>query len=275
MKAAEDFLEVVLFAHVIAAAEQVMKTGNLPTDCKEVADSIIDNYIKVSIPTERTSNNDTVHPGVQDSVYTYATDFLTMALIWYGFHDSIKMGDGNRIMNYWKFMTAIFKQTGHNNYAKEGFLMLAQSAILSSRQSAELKWSRTVNTHGCAGNNIPVDLHMEHLNRRMKDMMRGLGSNITPESVQRASKALGVIEAVCTNFEKSSNVTLNKEYHSIPSFERDLKQLSEQLVREEVFAIKDSRHHQRFSKHRNLMKSIDWKKMNEWVKEQILNYDTY
>jgi len=56
-----------------------------------------------------------------------------MVLIWYGFHDSIKMGDGNRIMMYWKFMTAIFKQTGHNNYTKEGFLMLAQSAILSSR----------------------------------------------------------------------------------------------------------------------------------------------
>ena len=94
---------------------------------------------------------------------------------------------------------------------------------------------------------------MEHLNRRLKGMMRGLGSNITPESMQRASKALGVIEAVCTNFEELSNVTLNKDYHSILSFERDLKQLSEQLVRKEVFVIKDNRHHQR---HRNLMKAI-------------------
>ena len=32
-----------MFAHVIAAAEQVMKTRNLPIDCKEAADSIIDN----------------------------------------------------------------------------------------------------------------------------------------------------------------------------------------------------------------------------------------
>ena len=29
MKTAEDFLEVVLFAHVIAAAEQVMKSGTM------------------------------------------------------------------------------------------------------------------------------------------------------------------------------------------------------------------------------------------------------
>ena len=68
----------------------------------------------------------------------------------------------------------MIKQTGHNNYTKEEFLMLAQSAVLSSRLSTKLKWSRTVNTHGCAGNNILLDLHMEHLNCRLKGMMHGL-----------------------------------------------------------------------------------------------------
>jgi len=79
-------------------------------------------------------------PTDSDSVYTYATDFLTMALPWYGFHDTIRMGDGNRIFTYWKFLTAIFNQMGHCNYAKEGFLMLAQSCLLSPRTLAELKW---------------------------------------------------------------------------------------------------------------------------------------
>ena len=103
---------------------------NLPTDCNVVADAIIVKFVQVSIPTnEPISNNDTSRSNVQDSVYAYATDYLTMALLWYGFHDAIKMGDGNRILSYWKFLTAIFKQTGHYNYAKEGFLMLAQSAL--------------------------------------------------------------------------------------------------------------------------------------------------
>ena len=33
MKAAEDFLEVVLRPHVVSAAKQVMKTLNTPGDC--------------------------------------------------------------------------------------------------------------------------------------------------------------------------------------------------------------------------------------------------
>ena len=59
---------------------------------------------------------------------------------------------------------------------------VAQSTLFSPRRSAEMKWSRTVNSHGHAVYNVPVDLHMEHLNRRLN----GFGSNITPESVQRA-----------------------------------------------------------------------------------------
>ena len=162
MKAAEDFLEVVLFAHVITAAEQVMKTRNIQIDCEVVADSIINNFVTVSIPTidepasnsdtdepaansdtdEPASNSDTLCSSNKDFIYAYATDYLTMALLWHGFHDAIKMGDGNRIMSYWKFLTAIFQQTGHCNYAKQGFFMLAQSELLSSRRST---WFRTVN----------------------------------------------------------------------------------------------------------------------------------
>jgi len=69
-------------------------------------------------------------------VYAYAIDFLTMVLLWYGFHDAIKMGDGNRILSYWKFL--LFS-TIQGNYAKEGFLLLAQSSLLSPRQTTKIK----------------------------------------------------------------------------------------------------------------------------------------
>ena len=51
----------------------------------------------------------------------------------------------------------------------------------------------------------------------------------------------------------------------MPSFEKDLQQLKEQLVAEEVFVIKEGRHHQGFSKHDQLLQSIDREK----------TYDTY
>jgi len=268
MKAAEDFLNVVLCAHVTTAAEQVIKDSSIVSpDCKVIAESIVN----ITIPTSGDSSN-----GMNvDSVHAYATDFLTMALLWHGFHDAIKMGDGNRIVTYWKFLTAVFNHTGHCNYAKEGFVLLAQCSTLSPRQIAEIKWSRTVNTHGRPGSNIPVDLHLEHLNRRLKGMLRGLGSNISPQSVRRASMALGVIETVCTNFETVSAVAPTKDYHSMPSFEKDLQKLHQQLSAEEIFQISEGRSHQGFRQHKQLMASIDWEKTRDWAKKHALAYDTY
>jgi len=54
------------------------------------------------------------------------------------------------------------------NYAKEAVdLLLSQKYLLSERKAAQLLWSRTVNTTGPAGCNIPRDLHLEDLNRRL------------------------------------------------------------------------------------------------------------
>ena len=56
-------------------------------------------------------------------------------------------------------------------------------------------------------------------------------------------------------------------------FENDLQKLKEQLVAEEAFVIEEGRHHQRFSKHDQLLLSINWK-MTEWAQKSI-NYDMY
>ena len=250
-----------------------MKTMDVLGDCKAVAKAIVEQFVRVSLPSPEqiscppTDDSEVSLPSAEqascpptdDSVYNYATDFLTLGLLWHGFHDAIWSGDGDRIMIYWKFLTVVFKKEGNFNYAKEGFLLLAQSLLLSPQKIAELKWCRIVNTSGRPGKNVPVDLHIEHLNRRLKGMMRNLGSNITPESVQRVSKVLGTIETVCSNFEQVTNISASKDYHSMPSFELDLHKLQVQLEAE-VFVEKEQRHRQGFRKHQPLLSSIDWKK---------------
>jgi len=99
-------------------------------------------------------------------------------MLWHSFHDSIKEGDGDRIIIHWKFLLKVFKASGRRNYTIEAFHLLAQIVLFSPRKVAELKWNRTINTVGRIGHNIPNDLHMEHLNRIMKCMMENLGSNI-------------------------------------------------------------------------------------------------
>ena len=67
MKATEDFLCVVLFSHIIAAADVCM--DQLSSDnCNEIAKVLVKQFVKINLQEQETSTG----PG--DSVYAYATD---------------------------------------------------------------------------------------------------------------------------------------------------------------------------------------------------------
>ena len=266
MKATEDFLCVVLFSHIIAAADVCM--DQLSSDnCNEIAKVLVKQFVKINLQEQETSTG----PG--DSVYAYATDLLSTCLLWHGFHDAIREGDGERIMTYWKFMMVVFRKEKHYNYSNEGLKLMVQSRILSPRKLMELKWSRSVNTQGRPGKNIPLDLHMEHFNRKLKMMIRNLGSNITPKAVHRAAKAFGIVNQVCCQFKRDSDVSNNKPYHSMPSFNKDLEKIVDQLKKDEVFVVKPDRQHSTYQDHIPLLQDLNWKNLTEWVKEKLIDMD--
>ena len=92
MKAAEDFLLVVLHAHVVAAANELMQL--LPCESAiELAKLVITNYVHFPQETE-----EIVQPS-RDLVYLYATELLTFGLLWHGFHDATCEGNGERLLS--------------------------------------------------------------------------------------------------------------------------------------------------------------------------------
>ena len=135
-----------------------------------------------------------------------------MCLLWHGFHDAIKEGDGDRIVLYWKVLLPVFQQSGHYNYAKETFTLLAQTHMLPERKVMELQWSCMVNTTGRTGCNLPCDLHMEHLNRRLKFMLGNIAPNVNSQAIERVAKSLGVVNNVSKNSEKEIDARVNKLY---------------------------------------------------------------
>ena len=137
---------------------------------------------------------------------------------------------------FYCILIPIFYQKKHYNYAKEGFHLLLQSVILSERKITELKWSRTVNVYGCQGCNIPIDLFMEHMNRRLKFMMGNLHSNATAMTIQRIAKSLDVVKQVCQTFQKETEVSENKGHVSYPSFEDQ----NFEATKEKVFVMQES-----------------------------------
>ena len=269
MKAFEDFFSVVLSAHIIVAAELVSSDASLDT-CTEVAKKIISKFIKINIPALGSNDG---HQANTSTANLYTTDLITLGLLWHGFHDAIREGNGDRILLYWKFLLPIFKEENHHNYAKEAFNLLLKSLILSPRKLCELKWSRTVNTHGKAGHNVPCDLHMEHLNRQLKSCIRSAGSNVYPIAIQRIAK-LGPVSHVCSQFEKELSFVENKDYHTFPSFKKDLNSIVQVLRAEEVLLDTNTRCHSTYNR-APLLHSINWKKVTEYLKEKLFNTNMY
>ena len=139
---------------------------------------------KVASPHEITNSS-------VDGVFNYASAVLNDGLLFMELRDAIREGDGPRIIRCWKFMLLYWKHAGHTKYAYEVIELISSiEAASSPRIAHELVWCRVVNTRGGAGNNIPVDLYLEHLNRTLKDYVRSIGANVTANTVVRASKSL-------------------------------------------------------------------------------------
>ncbi len=75
----------------------------------------------------------------------------------------------------------------------------------------QLKWNRTVNTHGRPGKNVSCDIHMEHLNRECKRALSGLGSNITDKSVERVGKTIGTTVDMLQHLEEINGIPKQKK----------------------------------------------------------------
>ena len=322
MKSHEDFFLLILYAHIIVAANNCIKctssqTAGLST---EVSKQIVSKWVRFALPAEEpltslshndetsvlepplaglspeappsdvemssdiedemesetemeTDPEDTSEPG-SGTVNSYAVDILSLGLLWHGFKDATKEGDGDRVILYYKFLLPIFRSLKRRNYCIKAFRLLAQTVVLSPHKVADIKWNRTINVHGKSGKNIPVDLHMEHLNRRLKKAIRSIGSNVHPMAIQRAAKSLGPISTVMDQFEQETDLVENKDYHTIPSFARDLKTVIDILEGEEVFSESNLNNHRTYGK-KPLLQNMKWDDVKAWLHQKIIELDTY
>ena len=87
-----------------------------------------------------------------DHVQEYAKEVLSMGLLLMEFVDSIREGDGERIIHCWRVFFPIFKATNRTKYSIEAFILLAQHDFnFTPRMKQQLVWEWTVNVHGCLG----------------------------------------------------------------------------------------------------------------------------
>ena len=157
------------------------------------------------------------------------------------------------------------------NYAIEAFTLLVQfDLLLPQRLAGQLAWSGTVNTHGRPGKNIPCDLHMEHLNREVKNQIAGLGSNITDASVKRVGNALSQVLPVLQQFDQINRI---KAQSSRRTCEKDMAILLKQLHEKSVLHLDVPTKLKGFQP--NSMKSLQRHHLVQWMEEQLRKLKTY
>ena len=105
--------------------------------------------------------------------------------------DAIHEGDGKRMARCWEVMLLYFTYGKLSKYPLEAVhLQAALNGCISPCLREELLWYRFVNSRGGAGKNIPSDVFMEHLNRTLKDYLKGLGENISDSTILQTGKSL-------------------------------------------------------------------------------------
>lgn len=262
LAACEDFYEIVLQGHIVAAGKLLMKKPYQRVE--DLANDIVDKFVHFD-PDAKVPNN--------DKIQMYATEVLTLGLLWLNFKDSIREGDGDRVLLCWKFLLLLFKAKNHRNYAKEAIILLSHyHCLLSERLAAQLKWSRFINVKGRRGCNISCDLHLEHLNRRLKDMITNLRSNTFDSAIHRAAKSIGVVHQVCSLFDEQSGINPGSDHHTKPLSEKDFKLVLEVLEEQKVFKDCVHRHHKSFRDIKSAFQQSPSKLMMTWLCGRIKAY---
>ena len=129
---------------------------------------------------------------LSDNVTSYGDEdgvlkvVISVGLFYEEYVDAIREGDGEHVKRCLKFLLPIFKSANRKNYSLEILYTLYQYYfLLSSREAEELIWSRFVNVHGIPGKNIPMDLHMEHLNKVLKSLRQIRKAFIVQEGLSK------------------------------------------------------------------------------------------
>ena len=135
--------------------------------------------------------------------------------------------------------------------------------ILPKQYAEQMLWGHFINSEGGPGHNISADLYLEHLNKLLKDTICHLGANKTPQAIIRAGKALGALEYILHEFDKSTGVWVTTN-HTTRSEAEDLTKMVTELSQKKVFSYNPGGKHQTFP-------SIQCTKLLELINQKKLD----
>ena len=215
-----------------------------------------------------TSKSD-VMPG-DDHVYNYGCLHLSIGLLLRNADDSVREGDGERLMRVWKFLTLFYRCGGSHKYALAGLrLSASRLALLTPKQAHRLTWNRFANTRIGKGNCISRDLRLEKINQVSKQAIRAIGSpNITPNSIKSATQATGPLQKILQQSDSDLGLSKRVTHHTNKTKQTVfLSALNQIHAKAKMFSIDPGRRLSAFpSVQRSIYKELNLMKLHAWMK---------
>ena len=202
-----------------------------------------------------------------DGVHNYARALCHYGALVMEFLDSWSEGDGERVYRCWRLFLPHFLTTNRHKYALEALrLQIQVEAMLSPHLAHHIKWDRFINTRGGKGRNIPCDLHNEHVNKLLKDVIANMGANMTEEALKRSARSVSMLQAFCRQFDKCSGVPFTTHSHSTRSDAQDVKKVVHTVVDRRIWEVTKERKHFSFPRiSSNPLKTWDVQKTQQWI----------
>ena len=185
--------------------------------------------------------------------------------------DAVKEGDGERLMRLYVMALKFYRAFGHTQYAYSTFLLTVQlQATLSPRMAHSLTWNRFWNNRGGTGKNIPLDLHLEHLNNFLKSFLKGLGPNLTERSASRISQSIGVLKQMMDKTDRELELSTPSGIHRAARESDDILALVKVFREAELFQCQVGRQFSAFPNFsRDLFRTVSYADYCKWMKNKL------
>ena len=185
--------------------------------------------------------------------------------------DAVREGDGERVLRLYKVALMILKAHNHSQYAYSTFLLSVQVGFtLPPNLAHSVTWNRFWSSKNSRGNNISLDLHLEHLNNFLKSFLKGLGANLTEPSAARISRSIGVLKQMLQTTDIEIGVAKQSGRHRTPDQKKDIRLLATVALEGDLFENHPGREFQAFPGfNQDILSKLNYANFGLWMRDRL------
>ncbi|XP_056441576.1 uncharacterized protein LOC130379027 [Gadus chalcogrammus] len=237
---------------------------------RETHEEKVHSFVVASMPVVEPASS-----GLIDHKKQHTEARLSFGFLLFDMLDAVKEGDGERLIRLYKVALLIYKAYGHTNYAYSTFLLTVQiNATMSPRVKHDVTWNRFWNSSGGKGKNVPLDLHLEHLNNFLKSFLRNKGTNLAEKTADRVSRSVGLLKTLMDTTDGELQLSRPSGIHHA-DLKNNILMVLQVLRNTEVFNQQPGRHFSAFPKfNRNILSKLNYNDVWRWMRCRLKDWRT-